>query len=328
MRLLMHLDTPDTLHIRCGSDIFVALRQAGITGKLLEFSDPFCQGPVKALGQVEFIAKRADFIASVYGLGKEETLSGLTKQYQALEQLGDAEQVVLWFEHDNYDQLILTYLLCRFSDLGLGECLGERLQLICIDHYPGIEPFHGIGQLGPEALTALWQQGRRPVTSSQLEDGQALWQAFSGGHIPALNAFLQQGSAHLPFMRQALKRQLQELPWADGQPGLTRQLVGQILSEQGEIKAGKVFRALMLEKEPLPHLGDLMFWALLQNMAACGQIKLEKSQAPWPQRLLSAVDQPPAATTDHNISWYVGPFDLSAPRCPRWDQQQGQISAP
>lgn len=38
--------TPDTLHIRCGSDIREALALGGIPGDYLEFSDPVCQGPL------------------------------------------------------------------------------------------------------------------------------------------------------------------------------------------------------------------------------------------------------------------------------------------
>ena len=35
-----------TLHIRCGSDIRDTLRESGLAGDFLEYSDPVCQGPV------------------------------------------------------------------------------------------------------------------------------------------------------------------------------------------------------------------------------------------------------------------------------------------
>jgi hypothetical protein len=35
-----------TLHIRCGSDIESALKEAGFVGDFLEYADPLCQGPV------------------------------------------------------------------------------------------------------------------------------------------------------------------------------------------------------------------------------------------------------------------------------------------
>ena len=50
-----------TLHVRCGSDIGPGLKQAGFVGDFLEYSDPFCQGPVPAGSG--WLDQRADFLA-------------------------------------------------------------------------------------------------------------------------------------------------------------------------------------------------------------------------------------------------------------------------
>ena len=47
-----------TLHLRCGGDIQAGLQQAGLTGEFLEFSDPYCMGPVPALPTVELIRRQ------------------------------------------------------------------------------------------------------------------------------------------------------------------------------------------------------------------------------------------------------------------------------
>jgi len=51
-----------TLHIRCGSDIRNGLRRAGFGGAFLEFSDPYCLGPVRNSGSL--LAERAAFLAA------------------------------------------------------------------------------------------------------------------------------------------------------------------------------------------------------------------------------------------------------------------------
>jgi len=54
-----------TLHIRCGSDIEGALKQAGFAGDFLKYSDPLCQGPVR--DHPDWLEERTDFIARCYG---------------------------------------------------------------------------------------------------------------------------------------------------------------------------------------------------------------------------------------------------------------------
>lgn len=98
-------DTPRTLHIRCGSDIASALQRAGFIGDFHEFADPFCQGPVRDLPRRAFIAERAGFVAEAYGLYPQTALARLEAEYAGLDQLEDRDEVVLWFEHDSYDQL-------------------------------------------------------------------------------------------------------------------------------------------------------------------------------------------------------------------------------
>ncbi len=159
-----------TLHIRCGSDIEHTLRIAGFQGDFLEFSDPFCIGPVPALPRDGLIATRAHFLAGAFDLDEADALARQRRQYDALADLSGYERIALWFEHDAYDQLILAYVL---------KCLGEqqpdaRVELIAVDNVPGVERFIGIGQLAPDQLAWLWRQ-REPVTEAQLALGEAAW---------------------------------------------------------------------------------------------------------------------------------------------------------
>jgi hypothetical protein len=80
-------DSPATVHIRCGSDIHDALRATGFVGRFLEFSDPYCQGPVAALPLEPFVQSRSAFITRAYHLDEANTLARLNGQYVALSDL-------------------------------------------------------------------------------------------------------------------------------------------------------------------------------------------------------------------------------------------------
>jgi hypothetical protein len=76
---------------------------------------------------------------------------------------GDYERVVLWMEHDSWDQLVLGRLLAHYAN-------GKRprvLELIAADEFPGSQRYIGLGQLPSEALRLLWPS-RKPVTPAQL----------------------------------------------------------------------------------------------------------------------------------------------------------------
>ena len=79
---------------------------------MLPWQDVLHEGPVPALPRQELLRTRARFLADC-GWGRQQALlSSLERRdRQLLEALGDGLQVVLWFEHDLYDQLQLLDVL-------------------------------------------------------------------------------------------------------------------------------------------------------------------------------------------------------------------------
>lgn len=257
------------LHIRCGSDIYEGLREAGVPGVFLEASDPVCQGPLDPELSKEALQRvRAEFIAGTY-LGFEDASEVLAKtkaEARGLAQLDRFARIVLWFEHDLYDQAILMRLLARLN----GEPqLHDRLFLINIGAFPGVKRFNGLGQLSPGQLASLWGQ-ESPVTAAQRAEAAMLWRAYAAGDPLALQETIQDTSGALPFAAAALRRHLQELPWRGIGLSLTEQLALKALAEGAETP-GRVFARLIEELEPLVYLGDAMFWPLLAGLAKAPQ---------------------------------------------------------
>jgi hypothetical protein len=254
-------DTAGTLHLRCGSDIQVALKRAGFVGDFQAFTDPFCQGPVRDLPRAEFLAERAQFIGAAYGLYPDNVLRRLQGEYGALDDLRRYERVVLWFEHDSYDQLILAFLLKTLGKRGLPD-----LELVCADGAPGVDRFAGLGQLAPEVIRLLWDR-RQPVTAEHAALGVRVWSALTCASPEPLFAIASAGTPALPAMAGAILRHLQELPSTASGLSLTEQLALDLLAEHGPMTAQRLFARLNREREPLPFLGDAMFWPVLAGMA-------------------------------------------------------------
>lgn len=252
-----------TVHLRCGSDIREGLRQAGFVGGFVEYADPICQGPVPE--GPDLLRVRADFLAEEYGIEASRALRRLEAEEAALDTAlcgaGGlaAARVVLWFEHDTYDQLLLARVLARIA-----EAPARRgVELICIDRFPGVTPFRGLGQLSADDLRSLWPR-RRPVAPGQVSLGSRVWQALRAPTPMPLHVLACGGTPALPLMAPALVRHLAELPWRRDGLGLTERLLLQAL-EAGPATVGDLF--LRYEAiEPLVYLGDLMVLPILRRL--------------------------------------------------------------
>jgi hypothetical protein len=210
------------LHITNGDSVVGTFRQVRFPGAYLAWRDVLHDGPVPETTTLSELSDvRARSLAG-FGWGVYEDLrAGFAERDRVLELSGKHEEVVLWFEHDLYDQLQLLQLLDWFG----GNHNGGKLSLIQIDSYPGVKPFFGLGQLSGPQLARLFPH-RRPVTYSQLDHARDGWRAFRACDPAALLEMAQHDSPALPFLGPALARFLEEYPWtSDGLSRTERQVL-------------------------------------------------------------------------------------------------------
>jgi len=256
----------NTLHIRCGSDIKHSLAIAGFCGDFLEFSDPYCQGPVlNTKSQSEFIDIRAKFISNAYNITKaNDVWQKLNSEYSSLEEARNYHRVNIWLEHDSYDQLILAKLLDYFSE---PTHRPKQIQLITIEGFPGIKAFHGLGQLPPDALRILWQDFKE-VTEEQFAIGRKTWNAIKAGSPEQLLEIALSNTPALTTMSKAVARHVQELPSVNNGLSLVEELTLKILADKGPINAARLFSWYTNHYEPLVFLGDAQYWENIQRLAS------------------------------------------------------------
>src|SRR5207244_677784 len=103
---------PTRLHVTKGERAGNTLRQTALGGAVLPRQDALHVGPDPALPRKELLRKRARFLTDC-GWGRQQALlSSLERRdQQLLDALHDDAHVVLWFEHDLYDQLQLLDVL-------------------------------------------------------------------------------------------------------------------------------------------------------------------------------------------------------------------------
>ena len=171
---------PPLLHITNGESAGNTLRQTALGGAVLPWQDALHEGPVPALPRPELLRTRAQFLADC-GWGRRQTLlSSLERRdRQLLEALHDGRQVVLWFEHDLYDQLQLLDVLA------LAHTEGRAPELIVIGSFPGKPSFAGVGELTANELETLWPSRGR-ATPAALQAATTAWAALQAPEPTAL----------------------------------------------------------------------------------------------------------------------------------------------
>jgi hypothetical protein len=255
-----------TLHVTNG-DCAADVLRTFLTDPVAIQADVLHEGPAPAVNDDAWLEVRARFLAWD-GRNYSRIRNGLAASDQMLDQDGQFERVVLWFEHDLFDQLQIVRTLSR---LGRRKDAPNRTSLICIDRFPGVEPFYGLGQLNAQQLSSL-ENTAQPVTPNQFEIASQVWNAFRASNPSELNRLWHTDAGAfgaLPFLHQAIGRFLAEYPSTKN--GLSTTCSGAIEElAASPLDAGELFRRVQ-SRERRPFMGDSSFFGRLHRLATARQ---------------------------------------------------------
>jgi hypothetical protein len=229
------------LHVLNGDATAEPMRGAGIPGVLTVWADLLHEGPVRyAPGSSESRRERAEYLSRAGYADVTDVASSLRDWDAALERWTEHDEVVLWLEHDLFDQLLLIRHLTWFA--GRGAPPG-RLSLICIGEFPGVDDFHGLGELSGDQLATLYPL-RQPVSARQFNVAQRAWTAFISAEPGALAELVREDEPELPFLMPALRRLLGEYPATFNGLSVSEQRALEALASAGELDLASLMRAL------------------------------------------------------------------------------------
>jgi hypothetical protein len=260
---------PSLLHVTNGESAGNTLRQTALGGAVLPWQDVLHEGPVPAQARQGLLRTRARFLADC-GWGSHQALHAALERrdLQLLEALRDGIQVVLWFEHDLYDQLQLL------DALTLAHTAETAPELIVIGSFAGKPSFAGLGELSARELETLWPS-RHPAAPPALEAAANAWAAFQAPEPTALAEWATRTNAHLPFLAPTLRRLLEELPApADGLSRTERAALETIAAGARTPPASFVATQRI---EEAPFLGDTWFYHALSRLGQ-GKNRLLESE--------------------------------------------------
>jgi Domain of unknown function (DUF1835) len=247
------------VHVCNGDSTADSLALADLPGEIRVWADALDQGPLLPVGDAEHWKRRAEFWAA---RGQRDAGGKLAGYDQGVDEAAGADELILWFEHDLFDQLALIRLLSRLARRGLPA----QLTIVSIDRHPEVPSFVGMGQLKPEQLAELWPR-RTTLSRDAIDEAITAWIAVTAADPRAL-PFLAKRIKAMPFLAGALERQLEELP--DATSGLTR-TERQVLAAvaRGEATAAALVKATQAIDPRYPITDVVLSWTL-HTLGRCG----------------------------------------------------------
>jgi hypothetical protein len=282
----------EPLHVTNGDSTSSTLERTSLGGSALPWRDVLHEGPLPLAPRPAFLDARAAFLAAT-GWDSQASLAAAfrARDEELLGALRAGRPVVLWFEHDLYDQLQLLDVLGLVDRAGVPH---QTLELVQVGSFPGRPSFRGLGELSADELETLWPQ-RVPVPGSLVADAAAVWDDVRADDPRALARRAESAIEGMPFLAAALGRFLEELPEvSDGLSRTERQLL-QVLAE-GPQSAQQAYVATQ-ELEDAPFHGDTWVFRAVSELGR-GDARLVETAA--------GADVPPVATDGPE----VGPVEL------------------
>jgi hypothetical protein len=267
------------VHVCNGDSTADTLSLADLPGDIRVWADALDQGPSLPIADSELYKLRGEFWSSKGDGSAADGAQKLADYDKGFDEAAGADELILWYEHDLFDQLALIRLLSRLARRGLPQ----TLTIVSIDRHPEIANFLGLGQLKPEQLAELWPR-RTPLSRDAIDEAVTAWIAVTANDPRAL-PFLVKRIKALPFLAGAIERHLEEFP--DPTSGLSRterQTLAAIA--RGEGTGGALMQASQAIDPRYP-ITDGLLLDVLQRFAACGFIEGAPTGAPGPNTLSS-----------------------------------------
>jgi len=211
------------LHVSNGTSVTMTLGAAGVPGRYSIWADPLHDGPVPdGLTDAELLDVRRQHLSTPgpHTPGtvdpSRDSVNDMREWRRVIADHAAYDELVLWFEHDLFDQLNLIQLLTFVRQQ---VPAAKPVSLICIGSFPGRPDFRGLGELQPVELAPLLET-RAAVTDTQYALAARAWHSFRQATPEGLDALRGEDTSALPHLAPAITRFLQEYPWT--RDGLSR----------------------------------------------------------------------------------------------------------
>lgn len=304
----------NALHVTNGDSVLHLWKKAGLVGTQIAWRDILHEGPVPDGMPLESLSRiRADYLAS-RGFGNAIKLHHeFEKRDATIRRAKEFEEVVLWFEHDLYDQLHILQIIHVLKELGIGA---GAVQIVQSDQY--------LGMLTADELMALYPK-RKFLTSAMASGAERAWRSFTSGDALALQEAALKPYAGFPHLAPALKRLCEELPATGSGLSRTQRQILEVCA-QGSRRKEDIFRRSQAREEA-SFLGDSACYTHIDDLACEPAPLISPLEDGYELTVMGRrVLAGDADWLDHQpLDRWIGGLHLTAGAVWRWDEASERV---
>ncbi len=301
-----------TLHVTNGDGALYLLKKAGMPGTHVAWHDALNEGPVPSgLSLEETSALRARYLSERGHGNPIKLIHEFERRDAQLRHADEFDEVVLWFEHDLYDQLQLLQALTALEELDLEP---GRISVVQCDHY--------LANMTVDEIFPLFSK-RRTATPAIFKSARRTWERFTSASPADLYAAAGEDAIGLPFLRASLQRLCEEYPWKrDGLSRSQRQALYAVI--QGPGRPAELFARAQAREEAY-FLGERAFARMLEDLGRGAGALLEEEEGKLVPTVLGRRVLAGDADwlEDHAIDRWIGGVHLVPSNVTRWDDDAG-----
>jgi hypothetical protein len=241
------------------------LKKAGMFGTHVAWRDALNDGPVPGgLSLEETSALRARYQAE-RGYGNPiKLIHEFERRDEQIRHAAEFDEIVMWFEHDLYDQLQVLQTLTALEELDLEP---GRVSVVQSDHY--------LSGMTVDEIVPLFAK-RRTATPAIFKSARRSWVRFTSSSPSDLFAAAGEDAIGLPYLRAALQRLCEEYPWKrDGLSRSQRQALYAVA--QGPGRAEELFARTQAREEAY-FLSERVFEKMLEDLATGDSALIEEEE--------------------------------------------------
>jgi hypothetical protein len=194
------------------------------------------------------------------GLDRKLVMDTMRKQYGRLENLSGYDKIILWFDACLFDQAMLCHVL---NCLNLVQA-GGKTELICVDSFPGILPYNGLGQLSPEEAFSVYGT-RQKVSAEEFSFASRVDRAFAIQDMEEFSRLARMEKAPIPWVPAAVRRWLEEQPDSSGLGKLQRLAIQAV--KNGKKHPLDILKEVASKDTPPRYWGDTTLWSKINSLA-------------------------------------------------------------
>ncbi|MCA0971990.1 DUF1835 domain-containing protein [Halobacillus litoralis] len=229
-----------------------------VEGEVIVWCEMYDWGPLNhEWHHNDLIGRRAAFFEEALELPSPLFIQTSKEQLHALHNIPPEEEVVLWFEHDRYDQTMLMFLIHELSKRAL------NLSMVTLDAHPSADPFYGMGQLDDDHLNDLIKT-KQTVTPEQVEEAVRGWRAYASPSVKGVEKWVRESPHPLPYLKEAMNAHLDYFP--DRDTGVNRVEKDVLSFLNGNIRTFKEVHQFLRENRIRDGISDLYASHILRQI--------------------------------------------------------------